>query len=182
MSVLQAREAGFTNVGIDLIFAVPGQSRETWKETIEKAIENDSPKGLFDDFREALGEADFVTLHMPGQPDGAPVLGRAEFAAMKPGAFLVNTARGTLIDEDALFEALTGGRLRGAGLDVTRQEPPEPGNPLLGLENLVLTPHIGSLTEEGVARMAMESVRNCLDAIDGRLRPAYVVNKEVLGA
>ena len=133
------------------------------------------------DFHDGLGEADFVTLHMPGQPDGAPVLGRAEFAAMKPGAFLVNTARGTLIDETALHEALTGGHLRGAGLDVTRQEPPEPGNPLLGLENLVLTPHIGSLTEEGVARMAMESVRNCLDAIDGRLRPDYVVNQEVLG-
>ncbi len=133
------------------------------------------------DFREGLGEADFITLHMPGQPDGAAVLGRGEFAAMKPGAFLVNTARGTLIDEDALFEALTGGSLRGAGLDVTRQEPPDPGNPLLALENLVLTPHIGSLTEEGVRRMAMESVQNCLDAIDGRLRPGYVVNKEVLG-
>ncbi len=117
---------------------------------------------------------------MPGQPDGAPVLGRAEFAAMKPGAFLVNTARGTLIDEAALNQALTGGHLRGAGLDVTRQEPPEPGNSLLGLENLVLTPHIGSLTEEGMARMAMESVQNCLDAIDGRLRSGYVVNQEVL--
>ena len=81
----------------------------------------------------------------------------------------------------ALHEALTGGRLRGAGLDVTRQEPPEPGNPLLGLENLVLTPHIASLTEEGMARMALESAQNCLDAIDGRLRPDYVVNKEVLG-
>ncbi len=133
------------------------------------------------DFREALGEADFVTLHMPGQPDGAPVLGRAEFAAMKPGAYLVNTARGTLVDEDALFDALTGGHLRGAGLDVTRQEPPQPDNPLLGLENLVLTPHMASLTEEGVARMAMASVQNCLDAIDGRLRPDYVVNREVLG-
>jgi D-3-phosphoglycerate dehydrogenase len=133
------------------------------------------------DFRDGLGEADFVTLHMPGQPDGAPVLGRAEFAALKPGAFLVNTARGTLVDEDALLDALTGGRLRGAGLDVTRQEPPEPGNPLLGLENVVLTPHMSSLTEEGVARMAKESVQNCLDAIDDRLRPEYVVNKEVLG-
>jgi D-3-phosphoglycerate dehydrogenase len=132
------------------------------------------------DFRDGLGEADFVTLHMPGQPDGVPVLGRAEFAAMKPGAFLVNTARGTLIDEDALLDALTGGSLRGAGLDVTRQEPPDPDNPLLGLENVVLTPHMSSLTEEGVARMALESVQNCLDAIDGRIRPDYVVNKEVL--
>ena len=132
------------------------------------------------DFRDGLGEADFVTLHMPGQPDGAPVLGPAEFAAMKPGAYLINTARGSLVDEDALAAALTRGDLRGAGLDVTREEPPAPDNPLLGLENVVLTPHIGSLTEEGVRRMAMESVQNCLDAIDGRLRPDYVVNKEVL--
>ena len=133
------------------------------------------------DFHDGLGEADFVTLHMPGQPEGAAVLSRAEFAAMKPGAFLINTARGTLIDEDALFDALTGGGLRGAGLDVTRQEPPQPDNPLLGLENLVLTPHMASLTEEGVRRMALESVQNCLDAIDGCLRPDYVVNEEVLG-
>ena len=139
------------------------------------------------DFHDGLGEADVVTLHMPASADGTPVLGPAEFAAMKPGAFLVNTARGSLVDEDALHEALIGGRLRGAGLDVTRQEPPAPDCPLLGLENVVLTPHIGSLTEEGVRRMAMESVRNCLDGIDGCLRssyvvnPDYVANKEVLG-
>lgn len=133
------------------------------------------------DFHEGLGTADFVTLHLPGQLDGAPVLGPAEFAAMKPGAFLVNTARGTLIDENALFDALTGGGLRGAGLDVTRKEPPEPDNPLLGLENLVLTPHLASLTDEGMERMAMASVQNCLDAIDGCLRVDNVVNKEVLG-
>ncbi len=132
------------------------------------------------DFRDGLGEADVVTLHMPGNPDGTPVLGPAEFAAMKPGAFLVNTARGSLVDEDALHEALTAGRLRGAGLDVTRQEPPAPDCPLLELDNVVLTPHIGSLTEEGVRRMAMESVRNCLDGIDGKLRPEYVVNPEYL--
>jgi len=133
------------------------------------------------DFYDGLGAADFITLHMPGQSDGAPVLGRAEFAALKPGAFLVNTARGSLIDEDALYDALTGGGLRGAGLDVTREEPPRPDSPLLGLDNLVLTPHIGSLTEEGAERMAMASVRNCLDAIDGCLRPDCVVNREVLG-
>jgi len=133
------------------------------------------------DFHDGLGTADFVTLHMPGQPDSAPVLSRAEFAAMKPGAFLVNTARGSLIDEDALFDALTGGGLRGAGLDVTRKEPPEPDNPLLGLENLLLTPHLASLTDEGLERMAMVSVQNCLDAIDGCLRADNVVNKEVLG-
>ena len=132
------------------------------------------------DFHEALAEADFVTLHMPGNPDGAAVLGQAEFDAMKPGAYLINAARGSLVDEDALLGALTGGRLRGAGLDVLRAEPPAPDCPLLELDNVVLTPHIGSLTEEGVRRMSMESVRNCLDGIDGKLRPEYVVNPEYL--
>ncbi len=142
-----------------------------------EAVEADGHRHV-GDLHEALAEADFVTLHMPGQADGAAVLGPAEFAAMKPGAYLINTARGSLVDEDALAAALTGGHLRGAGLDVLRAEPPAPGCPLLELDNVVLTPHIGSLTEEGVRRMSMESVRNCLDGIDGKLRPEYVVNPE----
>ena len=132
------------------------------------------------DFHGALAEADVVTLHLPASAEGAAVLGEAEFAAMKPGAYLINTARGSLVDEDALAAALTRGQLRGAGLDVTREEPPAPDCPLLKMENVVLSPHIGSLTEEGNRRMSLESVRNCLDGIDGRLRPEYVVNKEVL--
>jgi D-3-phosphoglycerate dehydrogenase len=132
------------------------------------------------DFRDALAEADFVTLHLPGRADGRPLLAAAEFAAMKPGAYLVNAARGSLVDEDALAEALTSGRIGGAGLDVTRREPPPPDNPLLGLDNVVLTPHVAGLTEESARRMSLASVRNALDAIDGRLDADLVVNKEVL--
>lgn len=133
------------------------------------------------DFRDALDEADFVTLHLPGTPDGSPVMGAAEFARMKDGSYFINVARGSLVDEDALFTALTSGHLRGAGLDVTREEPPAPDCPLLTLDNVVLSPHVAALTEECTRRMSKVSVRNVLDAIDGRLDPELVVNKEVLG-
>ena len=134
-----------------------------------------------ENFRDALGEADFVTLHMPGLQDGRPVMAAPEFRAMKPGAYLINVARGSLLDEAALAEALTGGHLRGAGLDVTRQEPPTPDNPLLALENVIFTPHSAALTQECGRRMGLVSVQNALDAIDDCLKPDFVVNKEVLG-
>ncbi len=134
------------------------------------------------DFREALGEADFVTLHLPADADGGPVMGAAEFAKMKAGAYFINVARGALVDEDALVGALASGRLRGAGLDVTREEPPAPDSPLLRLDNVVLSPHVAALTEECVRRMSEVSVKNILDGIDGRLDPALVINREILGS
>ena len=133
------------------------------------------------DFREALGEADFVTLHMPGRLDGTPVLGADEIAGMRDGAILVNCARGTLIDEPALAEALRSGKLKGAGLDVTRLEPPEDDHPYLGLENVVLTPHTAGSTLACFERMAIVSAQNALDTIDGQINPGMVVNPEVLG-
>ena len=133
-----------------------------------------------EDFRQVLPEADFVTLHLPGQEDGQPVMGQAEFGAMKAGAFFVNVARGTLVDETALAEALTSGQLRGAGLDVTRKEPPAPDCPLLPLDSIVFTPHSAALTEECNRRQSIASVQNALNALDGRLDPAMVINKDVL--
>lgn len=132
------------------------------------------------DFHEALAEADFVTLHLPANPDLTPIMAEAEFRAMKRGAYFINVARGSLVDEEALAAALSGGWLRGAGLDVTRREPPAPDNPLLRLENVIFTPHTAALTAECNRRMSIASVQNALDGIDGRLRPEMVVNKEVL--
>ena len=134
------------------------------------------------DFRDALAEADFVTLHLPGGPAQGAVMGTAEFTKMKAGAYFVNVARGTLVDEEALVDALTSGHLRGAGLDVMRQEPPALDSPLLELQNVVLSPHSAALTEECIRRMSEVSVQNILDALDGRLNPDFVVNKEVLGS
>ncbi len=132
------------------------------------------------DFREALPGADFVTLHMPADPQSSAIMAAAEFAAMKPGAYLINVARGSLVDEAALAAALTDGPLRGAGLDVTQREPPDPDNPLLRLDNVILTPHSAALTAECSRRMSLVSVQNALDGIDGQLDPALGVNRDVL--
>lgn len=132
------------------------------------------------DFHDALPRADFVSLHLPAQDDGQPILGAAEFAAMKPGAYVINTARGSLIDEAALYDALTKGTLAGAGLDVTSHEPPADDCPLLSLSNIVFTPHNSALTEDTARRVSAACVGNLLDGIDGKLDPANVVNSEIL--
>lgn len=132
------------------------------------------------DFHDALPRADFVSLHLPAQDGGRAILGGAEFAAMKPGAYVINTARGSLIDEAALYVALTTGHLAGAGLDVTSQEPPADDCPLLGLANIVFTPHNAALTEDTAKRVSAACVGNLLDGIDGKLDPANVVNREIL--
>jgi D-3-phosphoglycerate dehydrogenase / 2-oxoglutarate reductase len=93
----------------------------------------------------------------------------------------VCTARGGIIDETALAEALQSGRLKAAGLDVFETEPPPLDHPLFGLDNVVLSPHSASLTEECARRMAVVSAQNCIDGLDGRLDPALVANPEVLG-
>jgi D-3-phosphoglycerate dehydrogenase len=127
------------------------------------------------DLVRALGEADYVSLHMPGSTAGA-VIFEEEIKAMKPGAILINAARGGLVDEVLLDRALREGRLGGAGLDVLKAEPPDPGHPLLSNDRVVLSPHAAGLTAECAARMAVASVQNVLDHFAGRLDPALVVN------
>jgi phosphoglycerate dehydrogenase-like enzyme len=108
-----------------------------------------------------LAEADVVSLHLPLNAATARLLDEAAFARMKPGAVLVNTARGGLLDEAALLAALTSSRLAAAGLDVFADEPVEPGNPLLALDNVVLAPHVAWLTPETLARSLTVAVENC---------------------
>ena len=114
---------------------------------------------------ECLRRADFVTLHLRLVPETQGFIGRREFALMKPGAFLINTGRGALVDRDALLEALASGRIAGAGLDVFHEEPLKPGDSLLGLANTVLSPHNAGQTPE-VRRdgllAAIENVENYL--------------------
>ena len=135
-----------------------------------------------DDWRAALATADFVTLHLPRTPETMGMIGADDLASMKPSAYLVNTARGGLVDEAALADALRAGRIAGAGIDTFDREPPAPDHPLLGLDTVLLSPHTAGLTEECAARMGIATAKNALDGIDGRLDPALVVNREVLAA
>jgi len=128
----------------------------------------------------ALAEADVVTLHCPLRPDTRHLMDEAAFAALKPGALLVNTARGPIVKQEALVEALQSGRLRGAGLDVLEIEPATTGNPLLSLPNVVISPHNAASTAEGMERMACITVQNILDALDGKPDPSMMVNPEIL--
>ena len=98
-------------------------------------------------------------------------------AGVKPGAFLINTARGELIDEAALCEALQSGRLRGAALDAFAQEPPENDNPLLALPQVIATPHSGAHTDGAMNAMGWDALHDCLAVLRGE-KPAYAVNQK----
>src|SRR6185437_9200403 len=115
-----------------------------------------------------LNDSDIVSLHLPLVPATERLIDRTALARMKPGAILINTARGGLVDERALVEALTTGRLRGAGLDVFASEPLPADHPLLALENVVLMPHVAWLTPETLDRSLEVAVENMRRIRDGR--------------
>jgi D-3-phosphoglycerate dehydrogenase len=129
------------------------------------------------DLSEGLRVADVVSLHVPKVGD-QPLIGRAELALMKPSTILINTARGGLIDEVALVEALDARRLAAAGLDVFGEEPPATDNPLMRCDRLILSPHNAGLTEACARRMAISAATNIIDFFDGRLDPSLVVNQD----
>jgi lactate dehydrogenase-like 2-hydroxyacid dehydrogenase len=124
-----------------------------------------------------LREADFLSLHVPFAPDTHHLIGRAEFALMKPTAFLINASRGKVVEEAALVEALRSKRIAGAGLDVFEFEP-QIDSALLAMPNVVVSPHMGTATSETRLAMAMLTADNLLAALAGQ-RPANLVNTEV---
>ena len=128
---------------------------------------------------ELLIRSDFVSLHASVTPESRGMLGAREFNLMKPTAYFINTARAALIDETALYEALASHEIAGAGLDVFMDEPPPPDYPLLTLDNVVATPHIGGNTHEVVTRQSQIVTSDIMRVLRGE-RPLYVVNPEVL--
>ena len=127
---------------------------------------------------EGLALADVISVNLP--KGDRPILGVAELALLKPGAVIINTARGGIVDEAALAAALTLGQVGAAGLDVFDAEPPGPDHPLLAFDQVILTPHTAGLTAEAAERMAISSVQNVLDFFAGRLNPALIVNKDAI--
>jgi D-3-phosphoglycerate dehydrogenase len=122
---------------------------------------------------ELIETSDFITIHMPKTPETTGMIGKAQLAAMKPTAYVINVARGGLIDEDALFEALTNNVIAGAGLDVFVSEPPT-GSPLLGLPNVITTPHLGASTDEAQEKAGISVAKSVRLALSGELVPDAV--------
>ena len=132
------------------------------------------------DLDEGVARADFITIHCPKTPETTGLFNAARLAKMKRTAFLVNTARGGIVDEKALYDALKANRIAGAALDVFDQEPTPQDNPLLTLPNFIAAPHVAGVTREAVDRMAIVAVQNILSVLDGKPNRENVVNKEVL--
>jgi phosphoglycerate dehydrogenase-like enzyme len=127
---------------------------------------------------DVLASADVVSVHVPLTAESRGMFDRARFAAMRPGAVFINTARGGLVDQEALLAALDEGRLAGAGLDVTTPEPLPVDHPLLGRDDVVVTPHVASATADGKVRILEAAVEQALTALRGE-RPAHLVNPSV---
>jgi glyoxylate reductase len=147
-------------------------SRRRAPEGIERSLEAQrvDPETLF-------RESDFLSLHVPLTPETHHLVGEHALSLMKPTALLINTARGKVVDEEALVQALAAGRIAGAALDVFEREP-QVHPALISMPNVVLMPHVGSATAETRRRMAMVAAQNLLALLDGQ-RPANVVNPEV---
>ncbi|RYG63482.1 3-phosphoglycerate dehydrogenase, partial [bacterium] len=125
---------------------------------------------------EFFRRSDFVSLHMPWTPETYRSVGNQELEWMKPTAFLINTARGEVIDEAALTQALQEKRIAGAALDVFEREPPSSNNPLFKLSNVIVTPHSAALTIEAMERMALHAAQGIHDVLSGR-KPQWPVNE-----
>jgi D-3-phosphoglycerate dehydrogenase / 2-oxoglutarate reductase len=134
-----------------------------------------------DDLDAAVARADFITIHCPKTPETVGLFDAARIGKMKRTAFLVNTARGGIIDEAALYDALKSNKIAGAALDVFVEEPTPQDNPLLTLPNFIAAPHVAGVTREAVDRMAVVAVQNIISVIDGKPIKDNVINKEVLG-
>jgi len=133
------------------------------------------------DLDAALPRADFVSVHCPKTPETVGMFNAARLRRMKSSAYLVNTARGGIVDEAALYDALSSGKLAGAGLDVFQTEPPPVPSPLFELPNVIIAPHVAGVTREAVDRMSAQTARNILSALDGEPIRENVINQEVLG-
>jgi len=126
-----------------------------------------------------LRESDFVSIHCPLTPETRHLINARRLAKMKPTAILINSARGPIVDEAALTEALLNRRIAGAALDVTEIEPLGPDSPLLRLDNVTIVPHIGSATFTARTKMSVIAAENLIAALNGD-RPKFVVNPQVL--
>ncbi len=134
------------------------------------------------DMDEVIGNADFLSLHVPSTPETKALIGQRELSLMKPDAFLINTARGDVVDNMALYEALHGQKIAGAALDVFPGEVINRNDPLLTLNNVILTPHAAAFTEQSVARMSLYAAAGIHEVLSGQIptRPVNTLMQSVM--
>jgi D-3-phosphoglycerate dehydrogenase len=161
----KARSLGLKVLASDP-YVKPEQARELGVELVELS--------------DLLRRADYVTLHCPLIRETYHLIGPAQLALMKPSAFLMNMARGPIVDQAALYRALVDRIIAGAALDVLEQEPPAPDDPLLQLDNVLFTPHTSSWSAESIVQLRRDTARNVVDVLQGRT-PRSIVNRKGLG-
>jgi glyoxylate reductase len=169
IGVEMARRAG--GFGMRILYHGPHRKSESLEK--ELGVE------YFADLKKLLSSADFISVHVPLTPSTDKLIGPSEFKLMKKTAIFINTARGSIVDQRALYEALKSGEILAAGLDVTTVEPIPPDDPLLTLNNVIITPHIGSASVQTREKMAVMAAENLLAGLRGEL-PPNCVNPQAL--
>ena len=173
---------GLGQIGLETAKRARGFGMRVLYSARSRKLEIERQHGLeHADMATLLRESDFISLHLPLTPETRGIIGEEELAAMKPTAILVNTARGPVVDSKALYEALKQGRIAAAGLDVTDPEPIPADDPLLSLDNVVITPHIGSASTGARQAMGMLAARNLLAGLNDRPL-VHCFNPEVYGS
>jgi D-3-phosphoglycerate dehydrogenase len=167
--IARALAAKAQALGMQVVAVDPFVDGETMARLKVRAVDMDA----------LLAESDAVSVHVPLSPGTRGIIGERALARMKPTAFLINTSRGGLVDEDALAAALTAGRLAGAALDVVEKEPPPPDHPLRKAPNLILTPHLAFYSREAVVELQTKVAEEAARAFRGE-PPRSPVNREVL--
>ncbi|MFC1935621.1 2-hydroxyacid dehydrogenase [Chloroflexota bacterium] len=167
---------GLGQIGLEVAKRGLGFEMKVFYHDLVRRREEEQRYGLTycEDVASALRVADFLCIHVPLTSETRHMIGREELRLMKPTAFLVNAARGLVVDHQALYEALRDGVIAGAGLDVTEPEPIPRDHPLLTLSNVVITPHVGSASRETRKQMALMAARNILAALKGEEMPSCI--------
>jgi len=158
-----------------LVLRVLVNDRGASKNAISKA------GGVFASFDETLAASDIISIHLPANPDTIGLFDSASIGRMKHGAIIVNVSRGSIVDTEALYEALLQGQISGAGLDVTNPEPLPKDHPLFSIPNVIITPHMGWYSEEALWKLRRQIVADVCAMRDGKL-PLSVINPEVLAS
>jgi glyoxylate reductase len=171
---------GIGRIGSALVPRAKGFKMKVIYNDMMRSPEKERSLGIeYREFDELLREADYVSVHVPLTAETQHLIGERELSIMKPTAYLINTSRGPVVDESALYRALRSRVIAGAALDVHEKEPVDPDDPLLGLDNIIMAPHIGSATVETRIAMAVRAATNLSSALRGE-RPLDLVNPQVL--